>query len=80
MSGSAAYVLFYRRRHEAAADPPDQLQQLMEARALQVRGGDGGGWVCDCEQERARPLANHWLPLHELGSQRLFLFGLLTQC
>ena len=39
MSGSAAYVLFYRRRHEAAADPPDQLQQLMEARALQVRGG-----------------------------------------
>ncbi len=35
VTSSAAYVLFYRRRHEASLDPPDQMQQLMEARAAQ---------------------------------------------
>ena len=34
---SAAYVLFYRRRHEAMAEPSDLLEQLMQARAQQVR-------------------------------------------
>ncbi|GAX80199.1 hypothetical protein CEUSTIGMA_g7637.t1 [Chlamydomonas eustigma] len=35
VTGSAAYVLFYRRRHESCQDPPHKLQELMEANALQ---------------------------------------------
>ena len=57
VSGSAAYVLFYRRRHEAAADPPDQLQQLMEARALQVWVGGRRRFCVTVIMREARLLA-----------------------
>lgn len=43
----AAYVLFYRRRAEAASDPPNLLQELIEARAQQVCWASRGGILCE---------------------------------